>query len=614
MEKQRRIPWALIAIWLLTSTLAVLSCSLNYPTSRYNGEYVPMGIDSYYHARRILDTVHDPKSFYEFDTRIHVPEGSQLVWPWGYDYAMATIVRGAMAVGISDDPLAILMWIPVAAVVLSMALLILVARQMQLSNSITVLAALCLAFAPLTQLLHGLGEIDHHFAEFIFILAGLGSGLAWLRHPERLSYAAACAVALGMAPAVQNGLFILQLPLLATVFVLWLQNTRVPARSGIVFATVLLATTLAILLPSEPFQLRRFEFYTLSWFHLYIAVCSAITVVLLSRLRATRNGIITLAVVSAVLLIPILKEMSIASDFIAGTPLYLQSIGEMQSPLHLAQNSGPKPLSFMYSYLIWITPLTALLCLFKAWRDRNTPRLLFWVSSVMGLALLSMQLRMHYFGSFALYLPWLILLQDFCNNRPEHTKKAVLLAALTMLLLYYPPLRRQLVSPMPLANDISFQDTRPILTSLAKACKDDPGVVLADSDLGHYIRYYTECSVIANNFLLTPQQFAKVNEVQHLFSLRASELEKQAPQVKYVLVRPFLMKQQPDRTVRFTFTVPDPRLANDLLLGKQANVPPQYRLLDEVRFPEINNAPYAKLYKIEPRAASATTPTGDVVE
>ncbi|WP_129781548.1 hypothetical protein [Peristeroidobacter soli] len=614
METQRRIPWALIAIWLLASALAVLSCSLNYPSSRYKDEYLPVGNDAFYHARRIVDTVHDPKSFYEFDSKIHAPEGSLLVWPWGYDYAMATIVRGAMAVGISDDPVAILIWIPVAAVLLSVALLILIARQMALSNPVTLLAALCLALAPTTQLLHGLGQIDHHYAEFIFILAALAGGLGWLRSPKTPIYAAACAIALGLAPSVQNGSFILQLPLLATVFVLWLQKTSLPARSATVFAISLLTTTLAILLPSEPFQTGRFEFYTLSWFHLYIALCTAITIVLMSRLQPTRKGIVTLLGVSALLLIPIVKELSIAQSFIAGTPEYLQGIGEMRPPLKLAKIMGTVVLSNMYSYLIWITPLTAALCVFMAWRDRNSPRLLFWVTSLMGLALLSAQARMHYFGSFALYLPWLILLQDFCNQRPEHFKKAVLLAGLAMLLLYFPPLRHQLVMPMPLANDLSFRDTRPILATLSRACKDDPGIVLADADAGHYIRYYTDCSVIANNFLLTPQHFEKVNEVQHLLTLTARQLETEAPQVKYVLLRPFKIEQQKDGSLRFGFTVKQPRLANDLLLSPAATVPAEYQLLDEVRFPELNNAPYAKLYRVRGRDAHQTPPAGDVVE
>lgn len=607
MDIQRRLPWNLIAIWLVASTLAVLACSLNYPAAQLNGEYVPVGNDAFYHARRILDTVRDPGSFYEFDAKIHAPEGSLLTWPWGYDYVLAAIVRGGLAVGLSDDPMAILIWIPVAAVLFSVGLLIAIARLLGLSTPLTALAALCIALSPSTQALHGTGQIDHHYAELIFILGALAAELAWLRKPESARRAVATAVVLGLAPAVQNGLFILQLPLLVTLFVLWLHGKAPPKRIGLVFAAALLLASLGILLPSAPFRMLRFEFYTLSWFHLYIALCSAVTVALLSRLKASRNGIVILLLISTVLLIPILHELPIAQAFVAGTPEYLQMISEMKSPWDVVGIMGPTAVSNYYSYLIWIMPFTALLCVYKAWQERNTARLLFWITSLMGLALLSLQVRMHYFGSFALYLPWLVLLQQHCERFPGHFRKAVLLGSLALLLLYFPPLRHQLVSPLAVANDISFPETRRILGSLAEACAKDPGVVLADTDLGHYIRYYTACSVIADNFLLTPQHFAKVEEVTGLFRLTATELQARAPQVKYVLLRPAEIRQTADGSLNYLFLVrEDPRLASQLLLGPPSEIPASFTLLDQVRLPELNNAPYAKLYRIERAGAQAT--------
>lgn len=607
---QRKLPWNLIVIWLVASTLAVIACTVNSSAAQLNGEYLPIGNDGFYHARRILDAVREPGSFYEFDAKIHAPEGSLLTWPWGYDYALAALVRGGLAVGLSDDPMAILIWIPVATVLFSVGLLIVIARQLGLSTPLTALAALCIALSPTTQLLHGTGQIDHHYAELISILGVLAAGLAWLRKPESARRALAAAVVLGLVPAVHNGLFILQLPLLVALFVLWLHGRAAPARIGLLFAAALLLTSLAILLPSEPFQLRRFEFYTLSWFHLYIALCSAVTVALLTRLKAGRNGIVILLSISTVLLVPILKELPIAQDFVAGTPEYLQMVSEMKSPWQLARIMSPTAVSNYYSYLIWITPLTALLCAFKGWRERGTPRLLFWITSLMGLAMLSLQVRMQYFGSFALYLPWLVLLQQYCDRFPQYFRKAVLLGSLALLLLYFPPLRHQLVSPMVVTNDISFREIRPLLGSLAQACVEDPGIVLADTDAGHYIRYYTECSVIANNFLLTPQHFAKVEEVQDLFRLTATELQARAPHVKYVLVRPAEIRQTADGALKYLFLVlEDPRLPMELLLGPQSAVPAGFTLLGEVRLPELGNVPYAKLYRIERDGARAMQPS-----
>lgn len=608
----RPLPWTLIAIWAFASLLAALSCSLNLPSAQLNGEYLPMGNDSFYHARRILDTVRDPGSFYQFDSMIHAPEGSLLVWPWGYDYAMAMVVRGAMAVGISSDPMAILIWIPVAAVLISIALMIAIARQLGLSPSLTAVAALCLGLAPTTQLLHSVGLIDHHYAELIFILAALAAGLAWLRQPENPTRALVPAVVMGLAPSVQNGLFIVQLPLLITLFVMWLQGRSMPARNSSMFGIGLLVTTLAILLPSLPFRMGHFEFYTLSWFHLYIAMCSAVTVALLSRLKPTRNGIVILLAVSAALLVPIAAEVALARSFLAGTPKILQTISEMMPPLRLARMYGVNYISNAYSYLIWIVPLTALLCAYKAYRERLQPRLLFWITSLMGLALLVSQVRMHYFGSFALYLPWLILVQEFGERSPQHFKRAVLLTVLGMLMVYFPPLRHQLVKPTAIANDVTFREIRPMLETLEKQCAKDPGIVLADPDAGHYIRYYTDCPTIVNNFLLTPQQFKKVDEAMHLFTLTAEQFKEQAPLVKYVLVRPIQEINLSSSGFTFRIIGGEPRLAQDLF-GPATALPPAFKLIQEAQLPELNNTVYARLYEIRRDARSQPTPSANDV-
>jgi hypothetical protein len=486
----------------------------------------------------------------------------------------------------------------VAAVLVSIALFIAIARLLRFSTGMTVLAGLCFALSPATQMLHGVGEIDHHYAEQIFILAALASGLAWLRNPERLLHAALAALTLGVAPAIHNGLFIIQLPLLATLFVLWLQGKPVPRKASLVFAATLMTATLAILIPSLPFRLGHFDFYTLSWFHLYIAACSGIAVAMLSHLPATRRSGIVIAAAGAAALVPIVGQMALAQSFIAGTPIHLRTIGEMQSPLRAVEIFGAQYLSRIYSYFIWIAPLTALLCLIQCWRDRFSERLLLWISAAMGLALLAMQLRLHYFGDFALYLPWLVLLQDFASRRPELQRKVLLLASVVLLVLYFPPLRHQLVAPMARSNDMSFENLQPIFAAMRKACAENPGIVLADADAGHYIRYYTDCKVVANNFLLTPQQMQKVDEVQRLFSMTARQLESEAPYITYVLLRPARIGPGPDGKLRYTFRVTSPRLAGDLLLGTQQSVPKDYVLLDEVRFPALGNAPYARLYEI----------------
>ena len=80
---------AYLLIWLIAGTIAAFM-ALQFSSASYvDGDWIPVGNDSFYHARRILDAAIGERGFYQFDDMIHVPEGSWLNWPWGYDYLMA---------------------------------------------------------------------------------------------------------------------------------------------------------------------------------------------------------------------------------------------------------------------------------------------------------------------------------------------------------------------------------------------------------------------------------------------------------------------------------------------------------------------------------------------
>ena len=262
------------------------------------------------------------------------PEGSLLVWPWGYDYVIAKIVRGALALGWGSDPLRIMLWIPVVAAFFGTGLLMLVARQLQLQTWPVALAGLCVALSTSTQLLYGFGQIDHHFAEHIFILASLAAGLSWFRAPSVLS-GVTLGVIFGAALAIHNAMFILQAPFLASAVLLWLHGFRVPLRAAVAFCVALLGSALAMLLPSLPFQEGRFEFYTLSWFHLYIVGCTSVVVILLARMQPTRPTFVLMGAIAAALLVPLAKQIAHAQSFVSGKLGMLDQILEMRSPLTL---------------------------------------------------------------------------------------------------------------------------------------------------------------------------------------------------------------------------------------------------------------------------------------
>ena len=603
-----------LLLWLAVGAVAALASALMWPSAHIGNEYIPFGNDSYYHATRILKAAEDPAAFYEFDPKIHAPEGSLLVWPWGYDYVMAKIVRAVQALGSDAAPLAILLWIPVGAAVIGAALLMLVARRLGLGNWAAALAGLCMALAPYTQLLYGLAQIDHHFAEHIFVLASLAAGLAWFRNPSVASgIALGCIFAIALA--VHNALFVLLLPFLATALLLWLQGKQAPLRPTVAFAAALVIAAVAVLLPSQPFQEGRFEFYLLSWFHLYIVCCTGLVMVLLSLLSPSRRNVGLLVAIALALLAPLVKQITYARSFVSGSLGMLDQIMEMRSPLRLLRDDGVGPVTDFYTLLVLIAPITFAFCAIRLWQERTSPRLLFWIWCVFGLALMTTQVRMHYFGTFALSLPWLVLVQELADRRPEHSKRTLLIASLVLLLSYAPVIRHQLIAPAPKGADIWFAALHPIFKPLREACAKDPGVVLADTNAGHYIRFYSDCSVIANNFLLTAQQFEKADEVTRLFSLPADQLVDQAPFVKYVLVRAAELKAIDGGRFRYGFYGKDS--AKTLLLAPPEAIPPAYKLLFTVRVPmrtpgteQGRLATYARLFEIvrpevSPPAASA---------
>lgn len=602
----------LVALWLCIGTLAAGVCSLVWPAAHLGEEYLPVGNDSFYHARRIIDTAVDPSSFYQFDRKIHAPEGSLLTWPWGYDYAMGWLVRIGIQLGLSTDPMRLLAWFPVVAVFFSIGLVLLLGRQLRLSPWPMTLAGLCVAMSPMTQYLHGVGFIDHHYVEYIFVLATLVAGLSWFQNLHAAGPAIVLGLILGLAPAIQNGLFILQLPVLANLVLIWAQGKPLSKTRVGYFSTALLATTLAILIPSLPFRLGRFEYHTLSWFQLYIAICTCIGSHIICRIPKTTRSLLALGTAAITLLIPIAYQTIEVSRFLAGTIERLNSISEMQSIRTLFLSlEGPEKISKYYSLLIWLSPATLVFCVFKLWHERGKERAFLWLSSICGLAMLYTQVRFHYFGTFALYIPWLVAIDDFCARHTIWRKQVLLSTTLAFLLLYTPSLRFQLTAGLPKANDESFTATYPLLMALKKACADDPGIVLADNDVGHYIRYYTDCSVIANNFLLTKQHEAKIRELDALMSMTPRDLLSATPSIKYVLVRPIQVFRESDSKYQYVAFNPS---ANGIIAGLllttlgSEKIPRHYVLLDEVLIEKTDDVPWGRLYKIRHSPESRKSP------
>jgi hypothetical protein len=84
-------------------------------------------------------------------------------------------------------------------------------------------------------------------------------------------------------------------------------------------------------------------------------------------------------------------------------------------------------------------------------------------------------------------------------------------------------------------SDFSYSALRRELKVLGEQCAQNPGVVVAPMDAGHWVRYHTGCSVVANAFVLSPLQVAKLDELSQLFDLTPEQLRVSRPDVTYVL-------------------------------------------------------------------------------
>jgi hypothetical protein len=495
--------------------------------------------------------------------------------------------------------MAFISYVPVAWILVNAALFLAVARAIGLSREMQLLAMLCFGLSPLTQLLHSIGMVDHHYAELTFVLLNAWLGLRWLERPADTRRAIALAIVLGVAPAFHNGLFILQLVPLATVFILWLRGNA-PAPAALRgFAIAIVVVTQLVLLPSQAYRAGMFEFGLLSWFLVYVAVCTAAALAFMAWRPFTRANIVWFAGLCAALLIPLSTQFVGGAGFLTGDFSILEQIVEVQSPYKLfTQVWGPVETASWYSWLLLLAPLLLLYHGFRAYREGQAERLYYSVLVSFGLVLLLSQFRLHYFGLVGLVTATLLLVDQLRAQRGWHRGLTFVLTFAAIVFAYQPALRERLFIVYAPAADTEYASAFPMFLRLRQLCAQDPGVVLASADDGSAILFHSECSVIANNFILRPQDKAHIDEIRRLMRLAPAEIRKERPDVKYLLVR---VRDFSVLSGNEALLVADNQVAKQLFIDETP--PPGFTLIQTVRRQIGENGvagTYARLYKIDP--------------
>ena len=590
-------PRHLLLLWLGASGLAFLLALQHLSATLIGGHFLPADPDSFYHAHRILDAIAAPWSLEQFDPRIHAPEGSWVTWPWGYDMLLATIAHVAVVSFGVSDPMSVLAFVAPVWVFLNAALFAAIAGQLGLSLPVRVGAMLAFALSPLTQALHRVGMLDHHYVEYSFVLATLLCGLRWFDRLEERRRAVWLGLVLGAAPAFHNGLFIIQLPVLLALALRWGLGRTLPRPAAAAFGAALVGGTLLFLLPSEPFRRLMFSFYLQSWFHCYVAACTALYACAFAWFRRSWGALLLLAATGVLLLLPIAQEAVRGGRFITAHLVDLGVIQEAESVFEFLATRDFAFLSENYGALIWLVPLGLAGVAWQLRQRADDSSLFFVVMSVCGAVLMLWQFRLEDYGSFTLVFPWCRLIEA---ARARWPKWASLLAGgwITAAAAANAPAYEQLTGHMPLGDSPEYELSRPIYAPLAAACARAPGVVLADNDDGHHISFHTKCSVIADNFIMTEQHEQKLLLVQRLLQSSAEQVLAQAPYVRYILVR----RGDDVREAPCGADCPQNRGLRAQLLFDTAPLPPRLRLIGEVNLKRGAGVrePLARLFEVLP--------------
>ena len=519
---------ALIAILAIGIGLA---STLAWRTSAWLvDQNVPMLHDCYYHAVRILDAfARGSPLVFQYDAMAWAPEGGWVPWSWGYDSLLAGLLLLARPLWPDIEPSQLLLYLPLLFIPLSIVLALLVTRLVGLPALMRLTVVCAFAASPIFQSLHRFAVLDHHQVEQALFLSSLVGWLWWLQRPESRRRAVLLGAIVGIAPAFHSGLFFIHVASGGVLTLLWWRGLLPGPNQTAGFAISLLSATLLSALPSAPVWAGELNAYSLSWLHLLLAAGLAGYAVALARWPCRVNRALLLLAGGLVIAVIGADSLREALDYISGQGHYLSTIGESHSALWetATGKSSPWALAFIYTGWAWLWPLSIILALGFALFSRSPERIALGGFASLGLLLLAGQLRFANYGLlFTILLP-VVGMQLWVGGRRRTWLAAQGLLVAAALFFAWPSWAK-LRAPLPTANDGLQVQLLPAYRQLDTLCRkaqgERPPIVLADGQLGHYLRYHTHCAVMANNFFTSPRAREKVDLVERLLALSPDEL------------------------------------------------------------------------------------------
>lgn len=589
MENASTLHTSRRTLWVAWLVAAILGIGLSLQTLTYDEfsqSYFLLGIDSFYHAARIQDVV-SGLQFYEWDIRGYYPDGAWIAWPWVFDRVL--IVLSGWYVQFADgNALTFLVHLPPFWFVINLGLFALLCLRSNLHPATATALLLCFALLPLAQQLHLAGRIDHHFAELTAVLVVTLTLLHWIDRLKNNGAAFLAGLSLALVNGISNGLFILQIPVLMVLGLLWLGGGTLPKKSALIFAATLSLATLSQVVMSEPFWAQEFHYFVMSGFHAYIAVCTSLIVLFFAQTKPGPGSLGGLLGLGLLLSLPVIATSIHGLGHLGATrfnPLETASLFDLNLVSVLV----------LYSPLVFFAPIALVSLLFCS-ADRSKI-ITVGIFGSLGFLLLVAQTRFAVYGVLALLLPLGMSIDYFFRQRLPVVLLNGLLLALCGSMIY--------VTTVASAHH-RIEDWNPeyfenlmIYQALGELCEDDPGLALVHPNQGHYVLFHSNCAVVSNNATISPRHIKAREQTMRYLEMEPTALLAALPELKFIAVTRYdgiEAFERPEAARRNNLG-----MYRALLIDDPDQLPPRFESLGTVQAGRSDEVyPLSRLFRIKP--------------
>jgi len=294
--------------------------------------------------------------------------------------------------------------------------------------------------------------------------------------------------------------------------------------------------TILVVAPTTHFLQFEFVYYFTSWFHLYWAMAFCLSILFFSYAGYSRNRLLLFLLAVILSAIPILGSLTHGLNFIGSELPGFSQIEETYSLFSFMMSGEAKYLRQFYEYysgFVFLLPFTLVLF---AWLTRTEQRqeyIYFLIAAVVGAILMLSQLRFKYHASYILLIPLLLVVQNWKYEKQGHK---IIMTLLLFAACFIGPFNR-LHEPRPLGGQGVYRALLPFYQAVGRQCHADPGVLLAHPDEGHYLRYHSDCRIVASNLLAAPRDFEYRALAFELFQMSVADLKQEHDWIDYIYAR-----------------------------------------------------------------------------